>query len=75
MYSCKVKKTGSSSVTLGKGKIILSRETNILPAVNQSERRKLRFGDCFRNRLCRANFVYLCFFALESLLGFNAREK
>lgn len=39
-YSLKVKMTGSNNETEERGKIILSRETNILLAENQSEGRK-----------------------------------
>ena len=40
VYSLNVKMTGSNNETEEKGKIILSRETNILLTENQSERRK-----------------------------------
>ena len=40
LYSWKVKMTGSNNETEERGKIILSRETNILLVVNQSEGRK-----------------------------------
>lgn len=73
VYSWKVKMTGSNNETEEKGKIILSRETNILLIVNQSEAWKWESGIAAET-VYVGRILCLCFFALESLLYFKLSE-
>lgn len=53
----------------------MSRETNILPVVNQSERRKLDSGIASESVYVEG-ILYICaFLPLKALLGFNRVKR
>lgn len=69
-----MKLTGSRLCNSGRGKFFCHVSQNILPVINQSEGRN-RFRGCFRNSLCRVNFVGLYVFGLVSLVRLQTALK